>query len=175
MKRDPQRPEERPELPPHPLSFSSSPPGQAEGAELAAPVWIFGYGSLVWKPGFEFTSRKVGFIRGYSRRFWQGDTFHRGSEKMVRGGGGAGGAVGRRCRGSALTTLPFLCPQPGRVVTLLEDCGVSTGAGSWPGRGWGREGGAHHHLERCGGGPVLLSPAGMVGGLCDVLPFSALL
>ncbi|NWX42305.1 CHAC1 glutamylcyclotransferase, partial [Steatornis caripensis] len=47
-------------------------------------VWIFGYGSLVWRPGFEFTSRKVGFIRGYSRRFWQGDTFHRGSETMVR-------------------------------------------------------------------------------------------
>ncbi|RMC00358.1 hypothetical protein DUI87_22966 [Hirundo rustica rustica] len=85
MKRDPQRPEERPEPPPRPLlsSSSSSPPGEAEGAELAAPVWIFGYGSLVWRPGFEFTSRKVGFIRGYSRRFWQGDTFHRGSEKMA--------------------------------------------------------------------------------------------
>ncbi|NWV18341.1 CHAC1 glutamylcyclotransferase, partial [Origma solitaria] len=37
------------------------------------------------RPGFEFTSRKVGFIRGYCRRFWQGDTFHRGSEKTVRG------------------------------------------------------------------------------------------
>ncbi|KAF4787963.1 Glutathione-specific gamma-glutamylcyclotransferase 1 [Turdus rufiventris] len=82
MKRDPQRPEERPEPPPHP-ALPSSPPGQAEGAELLAPVWIFGYGSLVWRPGFEFTSRKVGFIRGYSRRFWQGDTFHRGSEKMA--------------------------------------------------------------------------------------------
>ncbi|NXX76967.1 CHAC1 glutamylcyclotransferase, partial [Urocolius indicus] len=47
-------------------------------------LWIFGYGSLVWRPGFEFTSRKVGFIRGYSRRFWQGDTFHRGSEAMLQ-------------------------------------------------------------------------------------------
>ncbi|GAB0190380.1 glutathione-specific gamma-glutamylcyclotransferase 1 [Grus japonensis] len=104
MKRDPQRPEEcpgRPEPPPPPPSplSSSSPPGEAEGAELklTPPVWIFGYGSLVWRPGFEFTSRKVGFIRGYSRRFWQGDTFHRGSERM-----------------------------PGRVVTLLEDCGACT-------------------------------------------------
>ncbi|RLW10050.1 hypothetical protein DV515_00002306 [Chloebia gouldiae] len=83
MKRDPQRPEERPEPPPRPLLSSSSPSAQAEGAELAAPLWIFGYGSLVWRPGFEFTSRKVGFIRGYSRRFWQGDTFHRGSEKTA--------------------------------------------------------------------------------------------
>ncbi|NXS53440.1 CHAC1 glutamylcyclotransferase, partial [Brachypteracias leptosomus] len=58
-------------------------------------VWIFGYGSLVWRPGFEFTSRKVGFIRGYSRRFWQGDTFHRGSERMVRAGRPRRGAGGR--------------------------------------------------------------------------------
>ncbi|XP_068801983.1 glutathione-specific gamma-glutamylcyclotransferase 1 isoform X2 [Struthio camelus] len=65
----------RPELAP--------PPRQADGAELKAPLWIFGYGSLVWRPGFEFTSRKVGFIRGYSRRFWQGDTFHRGSAKTA--------------------------------------------------------------------------------------------
>lgn len=136
MKRDPQSPEERPEPPPRP-PLSCSPSGQAEGAELAAPVWIFGYGSLVWRPGFEFTSRKVGFIRGYSRRFWQGDTFHRGSQKTVRGGRrrGGRGAPGSRL-GSALTAVPLLCPQPGRVVTLLEDCGVSTGgAGTWPGRG----------------------------------------
>lgn len=111
MKRDPQRPEERPEPPPHP-ALPSSPPGQAEGAELLAPVWIFGYGSLVWRPGFEFTSRKVGFIRGYSRRFWQGDTFHRGSEKMVRGARGGGGAAGRRGRGSALTSLPLCAHSP---------------------------------------------------------------
>ncbi|XP_043930138.1 glutathione-specific gamma-glutamylcyclotransferase 1 [Protopterus annectens] len=60
-------------------------------------LWIFGYGSLVWKPDFEYTSCKVGFIRGYNRRFWHGDTFHRGNEKM-----------------------------PGRVVTLVEECDACT-------------------------------------------------
>lgn len=122
MKREPECPG-RPEPPPSssssPISSSSSspsssPPGEeAEGGELP-PVWIFGYGSLVWRPGFEFTSRKVGFIRGYSRRFWQGDTFHRGSERMVRagaavvGGGGVRAAVGA---GSA-PNGSFLLPLP---------------------------------------------------------------
>jgi cation transport protein ChaC len=43
-----------------------------------APLWIFGYGSLVWRPAFAHVERSAGFIRGYQRRFWQGSTDHRG-------------------------------------------------------------------------------------------------
>ncbi|XP_034018123.1 glutathione-specific gamma-glutamylcyclotransferase 1 [Thalassophryne amazonica] len=60
-------------------------------------LWIFGYGSLVWKPDFKYKRSKVGFIRGYKRRFWHGDNFHRGSDEL-----------------------------PGRVVTLVEDDEEST-------------------------------------------------
>ncbi len=41
-------------------------------------LWIFGYGSLVWRPAFAHRERRPAWIRGWSRRFWQGSTDHRG-------------------------------------------------------------------------------------------------
>lgn len=55
-------------------------------------VWVFGYGSLCWNPGFEYSQCIVGYVRGYLRRFWQGNTTHRGTEET-----------------------------PGRVATLVPD------------------------------------------------------
>lgn len=31
--------------------------------------WVFGYGSLVWNPGFEYDEKVIGFVRDYRRVF----------------------------------------------------------------------------------------------------------
>lgn len=37
--------------------------------EKTMVLWVFGYGSLVWNPGFDFDEKIIGFIRDYRRSF----------------------------------------------------------------------------------------------------------
>lgn len=54
-----------------------------EANTVPTNVWVFGYGSLCWNPGFEYSKCVTGYVRGYVRRFWQGNTTHRGTTEKV--------------------------------------------------------------------------------------------
>lgn len=56
---------------------------QNNNSPAGPSVWIFGYGSLCWYPGFEYDKCITGYVRGYVRRFWQGNTTHRGTHEKV--------------------------------------------------------------------------------------------
>jgi cation transport regulator ChaC len=61
--------------------------------------WIFGYGSLIWRPAMGYAARRAGRIDGWARRFWQASTDHRGTLEA-----------------------------PGRVLTLIEASDTVWGA-----------------------------------------------
>ena len=42
-------------------------------------LWFFGYGSLVWNPGFQFDEKIIGFIKDYRRVFDLACIDHRGT------------------------------------------------------------------------------------------------
>jgi len=65
----------------------------------AAGLWIFGYGSLMWRPDFPFVERVRATIAGYHRAFCIASTFHRGS--MDRPGLVLGLDRGGACEGIA--------------------------------------------------------------------------
>jgi cation transport protein ChaC len=41
--------------------------------------WVFGYGSLIWNPGFDFTERRPATLSGYARSFCMWSIHHRGT------------------------------------------------------------------------------------------------
>ncbi|WP_371168264.1 gamma-glutamylcyclotransferase [Aliiroseovarius sp. 2305UL8-7] len=43
-------------------------------------LWVFGYGSLMWNPGFEHTEAVVATLPGYHRSFCMRSIHHRGTE-----------------------------------------------------------------------------------------------
>lgn len=44
-------------------------------------LWVFGYGSLLWNPGFEVAEQAVATLHGWHRSFCMSSIHHRGTEE----------------------------------------------------------------------------------------------
>jgi cation transport protein ChaC len=70
----------------------------------ALPDWVFGYGSLIWNPGFEFGEARLARVHGYHRAFCIRSTRYRGTPERP-------GVVLGLDRGGSCIGMAFrLCP-----------------------------------------------------------------
>jgi len=46
---------------------------------MTQSIWLFGYGSILWRPDMPYTAAKIARLSGFQRRFWQASTDHRGT------------------------------------------------------------------------------------------------
>ena len=82
----------------------SSPRDNASCEAQGPDLWVFGYGSLMWNPGFAFAERQEAQIIGYHRAFCIYSTHHRGSHEKP--GLVLGLDRGGTCRGAAYRVAP---------------------------------------------------------------------
>lgn len=80
------------------------------------PDWVFGYGSLIWDPGFAFSESRLAQVHGYHRAFCIRSTRYRGTPERP-------GVVLGLDRGGSCIGMAFrLCPDTARqaVDALYE-------------------------------------------------------
>jgi cation transport protein ChaC len=93
------------------------------GASLAAPappasrqndsdeLWVFGYGSLMWRPGFDFLERRAALVHGWRRSLCVYSHIYRGTPE-------APGLVLGLDRGGACRGVAFRVAAPCKAATL---------------------------------------------------------
>ncbi|MGV3491854.1 MAG: gamma-glutamylcyclotransferase [Devosia sp.] len=129
-----------------PPEFSASDADYAEyareilaGGDGSDQVWVFAYGSLIWKPACEFVEIRTGLLRGWHRAFCLGwNTWFRGSEAnpglmlALDRGGACKGVLYRLPPGKVAENVELLCRRemgrkpsafPPRWVTVATEQG----------------------------------------------------
>jgi len=131
--------------PPPPFTAASDEDFRAFAGDIMAgapdpnQVWVFAYGSLIWKPACEFIEIRTGVVRGWHRSFCLGwNTRFRGSEQnpglmlALDRGGACKGALYRLPPGKEHENVELLCrremgykptPFPPRWVNVMTEQG----------------------------------------------------
>ncbi len=74
-------------------------------------LWVFGYGSLMWRPGFSYAERRIAMVRGYHRALCVYSYVHRGTPEKP-------GLVLGLDRGGSCKGIAFRVPQADSAATI---------------------------------------------------------
>jgi cation transport protein ChaC len=119
----PSKPKPSEAQPPDPQASEPQASKSQTHAPASAP-WVFGYGSLMWNPGFPFQARRKARLGGYERAFCRYSFRHRGTPErpgLVIGLREADGAAG--CIGVAYL------PEPAQLAATMATLDGREGAG----------------------------------------------
>jgi cation transport protein ChaC len=89
-------------------------------------IWVFGYGSLMWNPGFPVQERRVATLAGYHRALCVYSHFHRGTPEapgLVLGldrGGACRGVAFRVAAPDVMETVAYLRAREQVTSVYLE-------------------------------------------------------
>ena len=81
-------------------------------------MWVFGYGSLVWNPGFDVQDRVIASLPGYHRSFCMRSIHHRGTEAEPGLVLALDAAHAARCHGVALSVADH---EQDQVLAYLRE------------------------------------------------------
>lgn len=105
-------------------------------------IWVFGYGSLMWNPGFDFLEKRPALLRGYHRAFCIYSEHYRGTRErpgLVLGldrGGSCRGIAFRVAQTAARDVLGYLWDRemvtsvyaPRTVAPWIDGCRIDAEA-----------------------------------------------
>ena len=87
--------------------------------------WVFGYGSLMWRPGFPYLDSSAAILKNYARSFCVYSRHHRGTQERPGLVLGLDPVTDAECHGQAFKIAPDTVEETVAYLNERELCGYA--------------------------------------------------